>query len=175
MQPKHWGGFSMIELMVVVLLASIIMNIAVPSLVSIYNRITFESLQKNLISHLSFARAEALKQGSDVSLCPSADGATCLSSSSNWKDGWLIFLDINGNGSFDASDDELIKGTASPSIANIFWTNTTNPTFQGDGTVMAGRAGSMKICDFNGDYTVIRGVTVSTFGRITEDNTVTCP
>ena len=173
---RHYRkGFTIVELMIVVVLISIVMYLATPGLSHIYNRITFESLQKNLISHLSFARAEALKQGTDVSLCPSSNGSNCLRASSNWKDGWLIFVDVNRNGTFEPRDDVLIKAAPSPAIADVFWSSNRNISFRSDGSVTAGTQGSFSICDMQGSRAIVRGVTVSTIGRIREDNTVTCP
>ncbi|KEI72841.1 GspH/FimT family pseudopilin [Endozoicomonas elysicola] len=168
-------GFSMIELIIVVLISSLILSIAAPRIGQISTRANLESVQRNLISSLFFARAEAMKQGSGVTVCPSNDSATCLATPASWNNGWIIFLDIDGNGALDAGVDQLIRASVIPSVATVAWGGTRNITFQGEGNVITGSQGDLRICDLNGDLSVIRGVTVNLTGRVVENNTVTCP
>lgn len=168
-------GFSMIELIIVVLIASIILSIVAPKLGRISTRAHLNSVQRSLISTLFFARAEAIKRGSDVTVCPSNDSATCLERSAPWNDGWIIFLDIDGNGTFDSSDDQLIRATVIPRVASVVWSGTRSITFQGEGNVVENSQGNLRICDLNGDFSITRGVTVDPTGRIFENNGVVCP
>lgn len=86
------AGFTLIEVMVVIGIAAILLSIAVPSFVSTTQR--FRTLGEiNSFSHdLQFARTEAIKQGVSVSVCASADGATCLKANT-WHAGWIVFAD----------------------------------------------------------------------------------
>jgi type IV fimbrial biogenesis protein FimT len=49
-----------------------------------------------LLSDMRYARTEAIKEGQQVTVCASADGATC-SRSNIWQTGWIVFADPNGN------------------------------------------------------------------------------
>ena len=53
--------------------------------------------------------SEAIKEGQTISLCPTSDGATCLTTSTAWQTGWLVFLDVNGNGVIDTATDQLLR------------------------------------------------------------------
>jgi type IV fimbrial biogenesis protein FimT len=39
------------------------------------------------------ARAEAIKEGQTVSVCPTTDLANCAAGATDWETGWLIFSD----------------------------------------------------------------------------------
>jgi type IV fimbrial biogenesis protein FimT len=62
------------------------------------------SAQANaLVADLTFARAQAIKQGRAVVTCASSDGATC-SDSNNWQRGWMVCLDANSSDRCDPGD-----------------------------------------------------------------------
>jgi len=100
--PRAWG-FTIIELMVVIGIVAVMMAIAVPSFRSISqgNRITSEV--NTFVGDLQFARSEAIRRGSTVSICPSSDGSTCLTANT-WHSGWIVFYDVNGNGTVQSGD-----------------------------------------------------------------------
>lgn len=58
------------------------------------------------MSDLQFTRSEAIKRGVQVSLCPSSDSATCLTTNT-WHKGWIVFSDADGSGSLNSSDTVL--------------------------------------------------------------------
>jgi type IV fimbrial biogenesis protein FimT len=96
-------GFTMVELIVVISIVGILMAIGAPSYryVTTANRIAGEI--NGLLGDLQFARAEAIKEGSTVSVCASSDGATC-SGSSTWTTGWIVFTDTGAIGTVDGTD-----------------------------------------------------------------------
>ena len=50
-------------------------------------------LQKSsLVSHLEYARQEAVRREATVTICPSEDGRSCQVGG-DWQQGWLIFTD----------------------------------------------------------------------------------
>ena len=65
----HAAGFSIVELMIVLAIASILMTLAAPSMGTFVrdNRIQAEAL--GLISMMHFARSEAVKRKTRVVLC----------------------------------------------------------------------------------------------------------
>jgi len=52
---------------------------------------------------LALARSEALRRNLTVSVCATTDQATC-STSANWESGWIVFVDPNRNGVYDAGE-----------------------------------------------------------------------
>lgn len=96
-------GFTLSELMVTLTLVAILCSIGVPSFrnVTTGNRLSAEV--NALLGDLQLARAEAIREGAAVVVCASSDGATC-SGSTEWKSGWIVWNDPNGNGSIDTGE-----------------------------------------------------------------------
>lgn len=82
------GGFTLVELLVVMALIAILAAIGVPSYQNLVasNRISAEI--NGLVAHLQFARAEAVKRGQDVTVTSS--------NGNNWEGGWVV-ADVNNN------------------------------------------------------------------------------
>ncbi len=85
-------GFTLPELMTVIAVAAILMVVAVPNLLSFVRSDTLSTTANNLVFALNYARNEAVKRDTVVSLCPSADGASCQTGSTSWASGWIAFL-----------------------------------------------------------------------------------
>ena len=109
-------GFSLIELVTVVTIIGITVAICVPSYryVTNSNRVSAEINQ--LLGDMQYARSEAVKEGTMVSVCPTTSPVTvtgttftgtCATSGANWQGGWFVFADVNGNGAFDTGDQIL--------------------------------------------------------------------
>ncbi|HSC67495.1 MAG TPA: GspH/FimT family pseudopilin [Cellvibrio sp.] len=89
---KQNNGFTLIELMITLAVAAIVLGIAVPSFNSTILDSRSAALGSELTVAVNFARAEAVKRATRVSICPSSDGAACLTSG-DWAKGWLVFTD----------------------------------------------------------------------------------
>ncbi len=97
----------MVELVVVICIVGILMAVGAPSYkyITTSNRIAGEI--NGLIGDLQFARSEAIKEGTTVTVCASTNGTTCVGAGSTWTTGWLVFMDQNGSASVDANDSIL--------------------------------------------------------------------
>lgn len=97
------GGFTIMELLIVMLIVGVLAAIGTSSFqyASTSNRISSEI--NGLLGDMQYARSQAIKTGSTVTVCPSTNATSC-SASSTWTTGWIVFLDFNGNGSFDPGD-----------------------------------------------------------------------
>jgi len=102
------SGFTLIEMMVVLAIAVILTTTAVPSFQTFIqnNRMTTASHQ--FIASLNLARSEAVKHGKQVTICKSSDSANCTASN-GWEQGWIIFVDEDGNGARDVGTDEILR------------------------------------------------------------------
>jgi len=122
----------LIELMVTVALIAIVAAAAIPSFTTMIqnNRLTAQT--NDLVANLNYARSEAADKGNMITICASADQANC---GGPWNAGWIIFIDVNGNGGFDGGADTLLRvhegfdGTntldGSAAVANaVTYTNT---------------------------------------------------
>jgi type IV fimbrial biogenesis protein FimT len=108
--PNASAGYTMTELVIVMAIVAILAAIGVPSFkyVTASNRIASEI--NGLLGDMQFARSEAVKQGQSVTVCASADGATCTGSpaGSAWQHGWIVFLDANFNKQVDVAAGEQV-------------------------------------------------------------------
>lgn len=108
----------MVELLVVVAVASVLMSLAVPSFRTFLTKRSVQAAVDAIALDLRFARSEAIKRTTRVSMCSSTNGTSCAAVAS-WKDGWIIFIDDDGDGSVDASDVVVRVQDAFPNLASI--------------------------------------------------------
>lgn len=101
-------GFTLIELLISIAIAAILAGLAAPSFSRMLNSNRIQTTASALQGDLMFARTEAVKRGTWVSVCPSVDLQSCVSSN-NWETGWIVFFDKTGNGVYDSSVDTILK------------------------------------------------------------------
>lgn len=93
------SGFTLIELIVTILVASLLLAIAVPSLQGFIANSQVDSTSTEFIASLNYARAEAVHRGLSVTICPSNANQTGCSATATWKqNGWLVFVDPTASG-----------------------------------------------------------------------------
>jgi type IV fimbrial biogenesis protein FimT len=132
------AGFNLVELLVVTTVAAILMAIAVPSYRYVTNSTRVSNEVNELLGDMTLARAEAIRQGQPVTVCPSTTGTSC-SSVTDWSNGWIVFTDFNANGTVDtdaADNDTVLRYQQKFGGTDTFTTtNSTNDwvTFNRDG------------------------------------------
>jgi type IV fimbrial biogenesis protein FimT len=94
--------------MITIALAGILTAVAAPSMSKMIRANRVQTEASALMNDLQFARTEAVKRGSGVTVCPSSDGATCLGTNS-WQSGWIVFNDDNSSGTVDTSTDKVLR------------------------------------------------------------------
>lgn len=87
-------GLTLLELLIGLAVVSIVALGATGSLAQLIQQGRMTSAVNHFVSALQLARSEAVKQGQQVVLCPSADGARC-GDSTDWIDGWMLFASDN--------------------------------------------------------------------------------
>jgi len=97
-------GWTLIELMVVVTIASLLIATSVPQYGDWVKSRALANEAQHLAASMTLARSEAIKRGYRVSLCPSTDRRHCAGNA--WDGGWLVYVDVNRNGQVD--DDEPV-------------------------------------------------------------------
>ncbi len=180
MNQRTGKGFTLIELMVTLAVAAILLTVGVPSFRATVenNRLTIAA--NELVSALNLARSEAIKRGVRVTVCKSADGATCTTSG-DWEKGWIVFTDIDNNAAYD-SDTEMLLRTYEGVKGQVTLVGNTNVSdyvsyvASGRSALTGGgfQAGTIKVCD---DRTgnVGKKVVLSSTGRLRVERNVTCP
>ncbi|SED42039.1 type IV fimbrial biogenesis protein FimT [Pseudomonas anguilliseptica] len=88
---KLFRGFTLVELMITIAVAGVLLAIAVPSFTDLIRNNRSQAAANELVSAFNAARAEAVKRGRRVSLCPSVNGTSC--SGTAWQSGWIVFVD----------------------------------------------------------------------------------
>lgn len=95
----YGAGFTIIELMITVAVASILLAIAVPSFnqMIVSGRLTAQS--NEMIAAISLARSEAIKRNASVRLCrvSQANDTNCAGASATWQN-WAILTGTTGAG-----------------------------------------------------------------------------
>lgn len=155
-------GFTIVELMIVLLIASILAAIAVPSFQSAVANQKSKGFAQDLYLALSQARAEAIKSNGrcDVSVIP-ADSA-------KWHTGWTVRAsgaDCAG-APYDIAAYGAVTGVDDINQATITYDRRGRPT----------SAVSMTVCDIKG-YAHERTVSVGLTGapKVDVDYSGTCP
>jgi type IV fimbrial biogenesis protein FimT len=100
------SGFTLVEMLMTMAIVAILMAIAIPSFRYITNSNRIAGEVNGLLGDMQFARAEAIKEGRNVSVCISADGASC-SNVTTWQNGWIVFMDPTNVGTVDAGETVL--------------------------------------------------------------------
>lgn len=104
---RREGGFTMVEAMVVIAISAILMGLAAPSMRSLIERNSVSDSVDSLMGSIAFARAEALKRGTSVAICPSEAATTGLpacETGTAWAKGWIVFVDYAGDGALGTGD-----------------------------------------------------------------------
>ncbi len=111
------AGFNLVELMVVVIILGIVFAIAFPSFQFVTNSGRVSNPANELLATLQLARMEAIRRGQRTVVCRSENSQdpapVCTTTAGNWG-GWLAFVDLNGNGTFEATDVRLRVNSINP-------------------------------------------------------------
>ena len=132
---KQHKGFTLIELLMVVAVVGVMTTIAIPAVGEWIKNQRIKSQMYDLLNGLNIARSEAVKRKTNVSLCSSTDQATCAASNT-WSDGWILFIDDDGNGIFDGTD-EILGSAAAVSGSNAIRATQSELTYEPDGSAKA--------------------------------------
>lgn len=100
--PSGSRGFTLVELMVTLALATVLMMMAIPSYVSFNRNAKLSESVSSFIASFNLTRANAMKRGQNTLMIPrvSADG---------WSSGWIVFTDTNWDNAYTAGTDELVS------------------------------------------------------------------
>jgi len=168
-------GFTLMELMFTITVLAILLGLAVPSFLDTVRNNRLITQNNEFIGALNLARNEAWKRGNSVSMCASADQATC-SGANDWTTGWIVFNDANGNGTLDAGDglNPLLQAwAAAPPEFTLTSTNRSFVRYNPTGTSAAG-AEIFDLVRTGCTGLHARRINISMVGRVAT-TTVACP
>jgi type IV fimbrial biogenesis protein FimT len=94
MKRRHAAGFTLIELMIVVVIMGVALSLAIPGFSDIRFSTKLRAYAQEMVAAVYLARAESIKRNRPVTLCAVADpnAITCPESGS-WVEGWMVVLD----------------------------------------------------------------------------------
>jgi type IV fimbrial biogenesis protein FimT len=102
-------GLTLIELLVALSVLVIVLAIGVPTFRDLIDYTRLTTATNSLMASANLARAEAVKRGVPVSVCTSADGASC-SGSTDWSEGWILFTNKGWSSPpAPGAEDEIIQ------------------------------------------------------------------
>ena len=90
-------GFTLIELLMTIAIAAIVAMLGIPSFQYVTNSNRIAGEVNGLLADLQFARAEAIKEGQNVTVCLSKMGAICDTTGAAWQSGWIVFPNPAGS------------------------------------------------------------------------------
>ena len=98
--------------MVVIAIIAILAAIAMPAMKSMVERNAVAGQVNSMVGSINLARAEAIKRNANVVVCRSTNAETSssptCSAGSEWKTGWMVFLDRDGNGLYSAANGDVL-------------------------------------------------------------------
>ncbi len=100
---RGYTGFTLIELMITMAIAAIVMAIGIPAFRDTVRENRLTTTVNSFVAALNLTRSEAIKRGTRVTLCKSADGATCAVSG-GYEQGWVVFVDVSPLAERDADN-----------------------------------------------------------------------
>lgn len=168
---RRTAGFTLLELMLTITVLAVLLGLAVPSFRETIERNRLTGANNDFISALNYARSEALKMSNPVSLCPSADGATCAGSN-DWSTGYIAFADPNGNGNLDGAETPLQVWPATDVNFTLTSTNRTFVRYASTGVSSGTETFDLLKTGCTGNHA--RQIAISVTGRI-RSAVVACP
>lgn len=170
-------GFTILELMVTLSIASILLVAGVPSLQTFTQRQAMKAAINSLQNDLMMARSEAVHLNTRFVTCPGNPSQGC-SGDTEWSSGWIVFADENADRQLQPSESITRQGYGLENLYIRSSSGRTEVRFFPDGSA-PGSNGSITFCGLGGAAQA-RKLVISNLGRIRRDvatgvNAADCP
>lgn len=155
-RSKRNAGFTLYELLLTVIVASVIASFGVPGFQNLMANSRSVGDTNDLVTALNLARSEATRRRVPINVCASADAATC-SASNDWSTGWIVLT---------PAGQVLQTWPARSGGGGVLTANVSNVQFQSTGAPTAGANPQLALQLPHCTGTGRRNITISPAGRI---------
>jgi type IV fimbrial biogenesis protein FimT len=169
---RRSGGFSLVEVLVALAVASVLMGLAVPSMRKLIEQERSTAAINAMIGTVELARSSAIDFNARVIVCPLAAAqdtapARC-GGHGDWANGWITFVDRDRNAAFGIGDDPLRETPALAMGSRLTWRSFRNRpylAFEASG-LTAWQNGSFLYCPASADPHDARQIVLNPQGRV---------
>lgn len=156
-QNGQHGGFTLVELMITIVIASLLLTMGIPSLSNLLQNNRLATQANDFIAAINFARSEAIKRGVNIDVI-----ATDSSEASNeWGSGWTV-----------QQSGTVLRLFPALSGSSTFNSNSSRSQFTYNSRGRVNNTDTLDLCDSRTGETG-RQITISPTGRVSSAE-VTC-
>ncbi len=155
--PGTQLGFTLIELMVVIMVVSILVVIGLPSMTGMLRSQRIKTASLDLYSSLTLARSEAIKRN--------ASNVSMIAASGGWQNGWKVCVDANSNGVCATSEVLLLQQDSLDTSITVSGPAGNIVTYNRDGRLATASAAFILRAGVNDKAAPMRCVDVDVSGR----------
>lgn len=98
MHPHPPRGHTLIELLIVLALVTTLLGVAAPSFHAGLKQQQLQVAVNDLLAAINLTRSQAIARGGQVLMAPLEPAGA------SWREGWVVFVDENGNRRHDAGE-----------------------------------------------------------------------
>ena len=162
------AGFTLIEMLIVLLIAAILLSAAVPAYQGQVQSGRMSAASRDMLSNLMSAKSESVARNEFVTVCKRNTTATGCLASGDWGQGWVSFIDADGDGAFEVGDEIIQVHDALPNTLTARATAQIQNriTFRPNGQTHFTGTQTIVVCDENGFGDKARAVVISVIGKV---------
>ena len=181
MKKRAQIGFTLYELMVTLLIVGVVLTLGMPNLTAFTQNSRITTTANDLHAAFQVARSEAARSKATITICASNNSMDAAADcQGNWEDGFIIFLDLNGDIARAGADESVLR--AHPAVAKgvnlVIANNSTYFSFASTGLGRGNVGGQpavsqIIVCDERGlvetskDFSAGRLLVATPLGRAT--------
>lgn len=170
---KQAHGFTAIELMVTVAVVAVLAALVVPNFRSLISQNRLTAQANDFLATVSYARTEAIKRGTRVTICrsttthqPPSEWRCAVGSGGGWETGWIIFAVAPTEAPTQPGSGERLRskdsfGTTAHTMRSN--SNVSNRITFSEHGMAPGFNGTLTLCDRS--RLKARYIVISTTGR----------
>lgn len=154
---KKSNGFTLFEVLIGISILGIVTAMALPNLTEFLIKMRVDNEISQIQRLLSITRNSAINAESNVTLCPLYED----SCTTDWKKELTVFIDIDGDGNYEVTDnDDILRVKAAVDNNDKLQFARNRVTYEPDGTLNDVLNGTFAYCPEHYE-SFSRGVTVS--------------